>query len=209
MKNGDSFGPPQANAAGLSAMDFPALKKNPFLLKKKIPPTKTQTAGELGNAHCQMNPSSNFISGHAKQLTLNLSPSQPHRAANMTAKSQGVASCFTTDTIGKLLEETSSFAISGEYPSHCRSHHSTLGPKAPETMAVLQNRLSKMSSVEKLNSQEQASRRSSIKKIQSNQSRDKSTSKRGRGGSALRSNITGASPKPPALRVYQDFMRDI
>ena len=211
MKNGNAFSQPQASAAGLNKMEFPALRKNPFLIKKKADSPMTHIEGDLRSFKDQVQISQNTSKiSHNKNFSLNLSPAKNSQGLHITGKS-GVTSCFTADTIERLLEETPSFAISGEYPTTFnRSRYSTQGPKAPEMMTGLQNQLS---SVSKMDYQEQQSRKSSAKKFRPSQSREKSVSRgksisRG-GGSALRSNVTGASPKRPPLKVYQDFMKDI
>ena len=204
MKPGAPCFSPETTAAGLNKMDFPALRKNPFLVKKTLSTEPSRIEG-FEKTLPQM--SSNISA--TKNLTLTLSPTKPSKMHMTIGKSHGVTSCFTADTIERLLEETPSFAISGEYNnSHCRSRYSTQGPKPPESIRVLQNQIS---SAEKLEFLDKHSRKSSIKKVKSNLSREKSVSKGGGGrdGSALRSNITGASPKRPALKVFHDFMKDI
>ena len=193
------------SAAGLNRMEFPALKKNPFFIKKSTMASPVTSGGEGSKIKIHI-PISSKIPNSGIGSPLCLSPAQHPRGPNTVGKSHGVTSCFTADTIEKMLEETPSFAISGEYNNQSRSRNSAQEAKNSEIMMGMPH---KVASAEKIDLVNQTSRRSTINKLKSNLSRERSVSKGGREGSALRSNHTGASPKRSPLKVFNDFMKDI
>ena len=191
----------QPSAADLNTMEFPALRKNPFL-KKKPNSSPVLNESEVKEIEAKLTMSPKIPISYLKSV-IKLTPTGYQGKINTTGKS-GVTTCFTAETIEKMMEENQSFAYNTVEYNNSRSRNSAQDGKGLDTLLD-----GCKSRLEKSIYNQLHSRQSSISKNKSHKSKDRSISKSGREGSGLRSNITGASPKRSPLKVYHDFMKDI
>ena len=205
------------SAAGLNSMEFPALRRNPFLKENKD--TTVQTLSRFAKEGATLNklPSPKLQLGQStpqhNTSPLNLSPLK--KANNLTVNSNGLTSCFTAETIHNLMEENPSFLINSDANSHSRN--SAVEPKSPDENPNTTYQRREHGEKEKNHNRKASvnkqshfrSHKSKGKESESRVSRERSVVG-SKGGSLMKSQRTGASPlKKSPLKVFQDFMKDV
>ena len=192
------------SAAGLEHMDFPALRKNPFLATRNVIKRLSSVGiGESGEKKIITKFGNSNM--NVKRKVLNLSPVQCTRTT-LTVKSRGMTSCFTSDTIEKLLEENPYFACIGENQntSQINSRNSAQeGAKLASIPEIIDQ--GKESNIASRADHLVSGIRSNLNKLKSSDSRDKGSISKG--GSHMKS-INTRSPLR-SMKVYHDFMKDI
>ena len=205
------------SAAGLNSMEFPALRRNPFLKDNKDTTGLTLLRFAKEGATLNKLPSPKLQLGQSSPQhntsPLNLSPLK--KANNLTVHSNGLTSCFTAETIHNMMEENPSFLMNSDANSHSRN--SAVEPKsADENLHTTYQRRenaekdkthNRQASVNKQN--HFRSQKSKGKESESRFSRERSVIG-SKGGSIMKSHRTGASPlKKSPLKVFHDFMKDV
>ena len=205
------------SAAGLNFMDFPALRRNPFLKIKKSPASLVLASKDSEGAILSRLPRPKLPlvqEVHTLVTPLNLSPLKPSKNNMLTVKSNGLTSCFTADTIEKVIEDIPSFMHSDI--NHSRQSGQDLratffkqdSSYQRPTTNDLEKRMSRQSSTNKHSNFRD--RKSKGKETISKASREGSAARGSKGESLARTYKTGCSPRQKSpMKVFHDFMKDV
>ena len=198
-------------AANLNMMDFPALRRNPFIKSASQSTQKNLKLSSMMEAVTTTNLCSKKLSTTQKlpqkYRSMNLSPAMKYSEATLNVKSQGMTSHFTADSVERYIEENPSFALSDANSHSRRSGIEVCQPldtnKDPaKARQQIHNRGSRQSSISK------------VSKNPRNRSPDKENIFRMSGGrsqvgSAMRCFKSNISSSKSPIKVFQEFMKDV